>query len=133
MYHSDTPNHILYRYPIDSDSGEISGSREVFLNFENNITDKNYGGRPDGGTFDSRRLLLECSICRRTDASNFPGWNITDEIKLPVKWPTMVCLCGDGLRTLYVTSSRENRSKEELEQFSRIRKFVFNKIRCERQ
>lgn len=117
MYHSDTPNHILYRYPIDSDSGEISGSREVFLNFENNITDKNYGGRPDGGTFDSEGYYWSAQFAGGRILRISPDGDITDEIKLPVKWPTMVCFGGDGLRTLYVTSSRENRSKEELEQF----------------
>jgi len=42
---------------------------------------------------------------------------IVDEILLPVKWPTMVAFGGADLKTLFITSSREDRTEEELARY----------------
>jgi sugar lactone lactonase YvrE len=36
------------------------------------------------------------------------------EIKLPVRCPTMPCFGGTDLKTLYITTARENRPADEL-------------------
>lgn len=108
MYHSDTPNGVLYRYPVD-DNGEI-GQREVVRRFV-----QAEGGLPDGAAVDSEgyywSAMFDGSRVIRLDPSN---GEIVDEIPLPVRWPTMVAFGGDDLKTLYITSSREDRSAEEL-------------------
>ncbi|MNF07647.1 SMP-30/Gluconolaconase/LRE-like region [compost metagenome] len=43
-----------------------------------------------------------------------PDGQVLEEIQVPTRWPTMVAFGGADLRTLYITSSRENRSAEEL-------------------
>jgi sugar lactone lactonase YvrE len=56
----------------------------------------------------------------------FEGWRILRfspigellrEIQLPVRCPTMMAFGGADLRTLYVTSTRHNRSEGELAQY----------------
>lgn len=110
MYHTDTPNAVLYRYPLDA-QGE-PGEREVFRRFDAS------GGLPDGAAVDSEGFywsaLFDGGRVVRIHPQN---GEIVDEIRLPVKWPTMVAFGGSELKTLYITSSRENLSKEDRERY----------------
>ncbi|QKJ88093.1 Gluconolactonase [Paramixta manurensis] len=109
MYHSDTPNAVLYRYPLDPVSGD-PGPREVFRRF-----DDARGGLPDGAAVDEEGFywsaMFDGGRVVRIDPES---GDIVDEILLPVRWPTMVAFGGADLKTLYITSSRENRTAEEL-------------------
>ena len=111
MYHTDTPNGVLYRYPVD-DKGDI-GPREVLQRFK-----QEEGGLPDGAAIDSEGFywaaMFDGSRVIRLDPRD---GQIVDEIPLPVRWPTMVAFGGPDLKTLYITSSREGRSEEELAQY----------------
>lgn len=112
MYHTDTPNGVMYRYPLDPDSGEI-GQREVVRHFI-----QQEGGLPDGAAVDSEGFYWSAMFDgSRVIRLNPANGEIVDEIALPVRWPTMVAFGGADLKTLYVTSSRENRSAEELAQY----------------
>ncbi|POW59878.1 gluconolactonase [Candidatus Pantoea alvi] len=110
MYHSDTPNEVLYRYPLD-EKGE-PGAREIFRQFDA------AGGLPDGAAVDSEGFYWSAQfdggrVVRIDPASA----EIVDEIALPVRWPTMVAFGGPDLKTLYITSSREDRTEEELARY----------------
>ncbi|WLS80081.1 SMP-30/gluconolactonase/LRE family protein [Erwinia pyri] len=111
MYQTDTPEGILWRYPMD-EQGEI-GPREVLKRFE-----QEQGGLPDGAAVDSEGFywaaMFDGSRVIRLNPAN---GEIVDEIPLPVRWPTMVAFGGEDLKTLYITSSREDRSAEELAQY----------------
>lgn len=110
MYHSDTPNEVLYRYPLDA-QGE-PGQREIFRRFDA------LGGLPDGAAVDSEgyywSALFDGGRVVRIDPHD---GEIVDEITLPVKWPTMVTFGGSDLKTLFITSSRENLSEEDLARY----------------
>ncbi len=110
MYHSDTPNEVLYRYPLDA-QGE-PGQREIFRRFDA------CGGLPDGAAVDSEgyywSALFDGGRVVRIDPHD---GEIVDEITLPVKWPTMVTFGGSDLKTLFITSSRENLSEEDLARY----------------
>lgn len=110
MYHSDTPNEVLYRYPLN-ESGE-PGERELFRRFDAK------GGLPDGAAVDSEGFYWSAQFdggrVVRIDPNSA---EIVDEIVLPVKWPTMVAFGGADLKTLYITSSREDRTEEELARY----------------
>ncbi|ADP13199.1 Senescence marker protein-30 [Erwinia sp. Ejp617] len=112
MYQSDTPHGVLYRYPLDAVTGEI-GQREVFRRF-----DAQHGGSPDGAAMDSEgyywAAMFDGGRVVRIDTRS---GDIVDEIRLPVRWPTMVAFGGSDLKTLYITTSREDRSAEELAQY----------------
>ncbi|RRZ87019.1 SMP-30/gluconolactonase/LRE family protein [Erwinia sp. 198] len=108
MYHTDTPNGVLYRYPVD-DRGDI-GPREVIRHFV-----QEQGGLPDGAAVDSEGFYWSAMFDgSRVIRLNPATGEIVDEIPLPVRWPTMVAFGGPDLKTLYITSSREDRSAEEL-------------------
>jgi sugar lactone lactonase YvrE len=76
-----------------------------------------YGGRPDGATVDSQGNYW-CALFEGQQLAKLsPAGEVIELIELPVRCPTMPCFGGDDLRTLYVTSSREKRPVQELEQF----------------
>lgn len=110
MYHSDTPNHVLYRYPLDA-YGE-PGLREVVRRFE-----RGSGGRPDGAAFDSQGCYWSAQFDGGRVLRMAPDGEVLAQIDVPTRWPTMVAFGGSDLRTLYITSSRENRSADELEAY----------------
>jgi len=110
MYHSDTPNEVLYRYPLD-DNGE-PGAREIFRQFDA------AGGLPDGAAVDSEGFYWSAQFDGGRIVRIDPvSAQIVDEIALPVRWPTMVAFGGPDLKTLYITSSREDRTEEELARY----------------
>lgn len=111
MYHTDTPNGVMYRYPLNA-AGE-PGERQVVRHFI-----QQQGGLPDGAAVDSEGFYWSAMfdgqrVIRLDPASG----DIVDEIPLPVRWPTMVAFGGSDLKTLYITSSRENRTSGELAQY----------------
>lgn len=107
-YHSDTPNHVIYRYPLDPDSGEITGEREIFHQFP-------FGnGRPDGAAVDEEGCYWTALFEGHRIARLSPEGEILAEYPIPAPCPTMCAFGGPDLKTLYVTTARENRSEEEL-------------------
>ena len=107
MYHSDTPNHVLYRYPLDAQGRP--GARQTLRTFE-----RGSGGRPDGAACDSEGCYWSAQFDGGRILRLAPDGTQLDEIIVPTRWPTMLAFGGPDLRTLYITSSRENRSAEEL-------------------
>jgi sugar lactone lactonase YvrE len=112
LYHSDTPEYVIYRYPMDTRTGQI-GARQRWVEFAHGS-----GGRPDGAAVDSQgyywSAMFDGGRIVRIDPHS---GQIVDEIHLPVRWPTMVAFGGADLRTLFITTSREHRSAEELRRY----------------
>lgn len=107
-YHSDTPNHVIYRYPLDPETGDIVGDREVFHQFP-------FGkGRPDGAAMDSEGYYWSALFEGGRIVRISPEGNIVAEYPLPAPCPTMVAFGGADLKTLFITTARENRSQDEL-------------------
>lgn len=116
MYWSDTTAHRICALDLDATEGTVSAQR-VFAQFAPKQPGQDlatYGGRPDGAAvdvegaywvamFEGQRLLrLACD------------GRVLQELPLPVRCPTMPCLGGPDLRTLYVTTARQNRPAAEL-------------------
>lgn len=106
MYTSDTPNGVIYRTPLDA-QGE-PGARSVFRRFGPGE------GVPDGAALDEEGCYW---------SALFDGWRIARfspdgeqlaEYRMPVRCPTMVCFGGPQMKTLFITTSRENMSAEEI-------------------
>ncbi|MFU0445809.1 SMP-30/gluconolactonase/LRE family protein [Pseudocitrobacter faecalis] len=109
MYTSDTPNGVIYRTPLDDD-GE-PGSRGIFHQFAPGE------GIPDGAAVDEEGCYW---------SALFDGWRIArfspegeqlEEYRMPVRCPTMVCFGGADMRTLFITTTRENMSAAEVQQY----------------
>ncbi|WP_447894521.1 SMP-30/gluconolactonase/LRE family protein [Vreelandella sp. GE22] len=110
-YHSDTPNHVIYRYPLNPETGDIAGPREVFHRFP-------FGnGRPDGAAVDSEGYYWSALYEGGRVVRLSPAGEIVAEYPLPARCPTMCAFGGPDLKTLYVTSARQGRSAEELERY----------------
>ncbi|EJJ9678834.1 SMP-30/gluconolactonase/LRE family protein [Salmonella enterica] len=106
MYTSDTPNGVIYRTLLDK-HGE-PGKREPFRHFGEGE------GLPDGAAMDSEGCYW---------SAMFDGWRVArfspqgeqlEEYRLPVRCPTMVCFGGADMKTLFITTTRENMSAQEV-------------------
>lgn len=106
MFTSDTPNRVIYRTPLN-EQGDL-GVRDVFRRF------KPGEGIPDGAATDVEGCYW---------SAMFDGWRIARfspqgeqlaEYRLPVRCPTMVCFGGTDMKTLFITTTRENMDAKEI-------------------
>ena len=74
-----------------------------------------YGGRPDGAAVDALGNYWSAMYEGGCLVRLSPGGEVIERIELPVRCPTMPCFGGDDLRTLYVTSARQDRFAAELD------------------
>lgn len=117
MYCSDTKAHTIYAFDFDSTSGAI-GPRRVFARFPIKQAQQDlstYGGRPDGAAVDVEGGYWSAMFEGQRLVRLSPQGEVTREIHLPVRCATMPCFGGPDLKTLYITTSRENRPDAELE------------------
>ncbi|HEV7912223.1 MAG TPA: SMP-30/gluconolactonase/LRE family protein [Albitalea sp.] len=116
MYWSDTKAHTIYAFDFDPPTGELS-RRHVFASFPlkqpgQDLDD--YGGRPDGAAVDVDGCYWVAMFEGQRLLRLSPSGELLREVVLPVRCPTMPCFGGPDLRTLYITTSRENRPADEL-------------------
>ncbi|WES68364.1 SMP-30/gluconolactonase/LRE family protein [Superficieibacter sp. HKU1] len=106
MYTSDTPNHTIYKTPLDI-RGE-PGLREKWKTFPHGH------GRPDGAAMDSEGCYWSALFDGFRIARFSPQGELLEEHSLPVRCPTMVCFGGDDMKTLFITTTRENMTADEI-------------------
>ena len=75
-----------------------------------------YGGRPDGAAVDSEGCYWSAQYEGQRLLRLSPSGQVLSEVKTPVPCPTMPCFGGADLKTLFMTSSRQGRSAQELAQ-----------------
>jgi len=109
MYTSDTPQEVIYRTPLD-EQGE-PGKREVFRTF------KKEEGQPDGAATDVEGCYWSALYDGWRIARFSPEGEQLEEYRLPVRCPTMVCFGGEDMKTLFITTTRENMKQDELAKF----------------
>jgi len=116
MYWSDTKAHTIFAFDFDPGSGELS-QRRVFASFPVKQAGQDlagYGGRPDGAAVDAEGCYWVAMFEGQRVLRLSPGGEIVRELRLPVRCPTMPCFGGADLKTLYITTARENRPAAEL-------------------
>jgi sugar lactone lactonase YvrE len=116
MLWSDTKAHTIYAADFDPPTGSLSRQRE-FARFA--LKDPAqplsvYGGRPDGAAMDVEGCCWVAMFEGQRLLRLSPDGAIVDELPLPVRCPTMPCFGGADLRTLYITTARQNRPATEL-------------------
>jgi sugar lactone lactonase YvrE len=112
MYHADTRAHRIMAYEFDVLTGSVGDGR-VFKQFS---ADRNldYGGRPDGAAVDDEGAYW-CAMFEGGKLLRLsPQGDVMLEVLLPVRCPTMMAFGGADLRTLFITSARNNRPTDEL-------------------
>ena len=116
MYWSDTQAHTVYAFDVDAASGEL-GARRVFASFAPKVSGApldGYGGRPDGAAVDVEGCYWVAMFEGQRLLRLSPDGALLREVRLPVRCPTMPCFGGADLKTLYITTARENRPAAEL-------------------
>lgn len=116
VYWSDTHAHRIHAADFDLASGAIA-NRRVFATFAPKPAGgalEGYGGRPDGAAIDAEGAYWAAMYEGARLVRLAPDGRQLAELLLPVRCPTMPCFGGADLRTLYVTTAREQRPAAEL-------------------
>jgi sugar lactone lactonase YvrE len=115
MYHADTTAHQIKAYPYDLATGTV-GTGKLFQEFSRDKS-AGYGGRPDGAVVDSEGAYW-CAMFEGGRILRFsPAGILLREVALPARCPTMLTFGGPDLRTLYITTARNNRPEAEVAEF----------------
>jgi sugar lactone lactonase YvrE len=103
LYHADTPRFTVYRHDYDPETGDAE-NRRVFIEFDRVATG---GGRPDGAAVDADgcywTALYDGGCVQRFSPEG--EWMASHPT--PASRPTMPAFGGADLKTLYVTSARD--------------------------
>jgi sugar lactone lactonase YvrE len=107
MYHADTPTRSIRAFDYNAASGMPDNPR-LFMQGSAE-TD-----RPDGAAVDSEGNYWSAFYRGGKVVKVSPGGRILAEYAIPAQCPTMCAFGGADLRTLYVTSARQQRDADEL-------------------
>lgn len=117
LYWSDTSAHRILALDVAAHDGSLS-HRRLFMQFAPKVAGvtslESYGGRPDGAAVDSQGCYWAAMYEGQRLVRISPDGLLLQEVRLPVRCPTMLCFGGDDLRTIYITTARENRPQDEL-------------------
>jgi L-arabinonolactonase len=108
MYFCDSLERRIMRCDYDADEAKVANIRE-FVRFAG------HQGLPDGSVVDADGCLWNAEWGAAMVRRYTPHARIDRQIEIPVKNPTCVAFGGSRLDELYVTSSRQQMSVEELE------------------
>ena len=103
-YFSDSPLQTIFAFDLDED-GTLS-NRRVFAQ----VTE----GYPDGATVDAEGCLWSARWAAGTVVRHAPDGRVLETLTVPASQPTCVAFGGEDLRTLFVTSARDELSEDEL-------------------
>ena len=107
MYHADTPTHTVRAFAYDGGSGTPTSPR-VYARFEGETE------RPDGGAVDSAGHYWTAFYRGGRVLEIDGGGRTVRDLPIPAMCPTMCAFGGPDLRTLFVTSARTDRPRDEL-------------------
>jgi len=121
LYWADTSSHVVHAWDYDLASNAMTAHR-VHLTFTPkpegwSVGQGGYGGRPDGAAVDVDGNYFVAMYEGARICQFAPDGTLLAEFPTPAQCPTMPCLGGEDLRTLYVTTGRHGRSAAELEQY----------------
>jgi sugar lactone lactonase YvrE len=111
MFHAETASHRVTRFAFDLLAGVVSDERDV-RRFSTDKSAADYGGRPDGAAVDSEGNYWVAMFEGGRILKLSPLGDQLDEIRLPVRCPTMVAFGGADLRTLYITTAGKRPADE---------------------
>lgn len=107
LYFADTRRFVLSAFDLDPERGRLS-NRRVFV--DHTAT----RDRPDGACVDRDGHVWNALFGGGRVVRHAPDGRLVQTIALPVTNPTCVCLGGDDLRTLYITTARKFLSNAQL-------------------
>ena len=120
-YWADTAAHRVRAFDVDPATGRLSGER-LFHQMAPKPAGwawgsvMPYGGRPDGAAVDAQGCYWSAQYEGQRLLRLSPAGEVLAEVATPVPCPTMPCFGGADLKTLFITTSRQGRSAQELAQ-----------------
>ncbi len=121
-YWADTAAHQVRAFDFDASTGQLSTAR-VFHQMPPKPVAwiwgdaVPYGGRPDGAAVDSEGGYWSAQYEGQCLLRLSPSGQVLAKVRTPVPCPTMPCFGGPDLKTLFITTSRQGRSAQELAQY----------------
>jgi sugar lactone lactonase YvrE len=98
FYFADTRRYVLWQFDFDIASGHL-GNRRPLVEFGSGPA------RPDGACADVEGCIWNASFEGASVVRYTPNGTVDIVVRLPVTYPTCVCLGGRDLDTLFVTSA----------------------------
>jgi len=108
FYFVESFRYAIFAYDFDPDAGAIS-ARRVFA-----TVDRSSGAFPDGLTVDAEGGVWSVQHGAGRVVRYAPDGRITHEIEVPLPQPTSCIFGGPDLDVLYITTSRQNMTPEQL-------------------
>lgn len=108
LYHADTPTRTISAWDFDVATGDVA-NRRIFARFADEAE------RPDGAAVDREGCYWIAFYGAGKVARLSPRGERLAEYAVPAMCPTMCAFGGRDLKTLYVTTARQQRAAEELE------------------
>ena len=109
LYHTDTPTRVIRRHAFDAATGEI-GPGEPWIDL--NTTDLE--GYPDGAAVDADGHYWSALFGGAAVARFDERGRLVARYSMAALNPTMPCFGGPDLKTLYVTTAREDMTAGDL-------------------
>jgi sugar lactone lactonase YvrE len=121
LYWADTPSHVVHAWDFEPQSNALSAHR-IHMQFDGKPADWGfeqtaYRGRPDGAAVDVQGNYYAAMFEGRRVCKFAPDGTLLAEFAAPAQCPTMPCLGGPDLKTLFLTTARHGRSAAELALF----------------
>ena len=121
-YWADTAAHQVRAFDFDPASGQLTNARVFYQAAPKPAgwawgSATPYGGRPDGAAVDAEGCYWSAQYEGGRLLRLSPAGEVLQVVETPAPCPTMPCFGGADLQTLFITSSRQGRSAEELAQY----------------
>ncbi|MDB5928684.1 MAG: gluconolactonase [Polaromonas sp.] len=124
LYASDTPRHLIRAFDWDAATNAL-GHERVFRQFpgkpdgwQPGLPDvPGYGGRPDGAAVDAEGSYWVAMFEGARLLKLSPAGEVLADFAVPAQCPTMPCFGGADLKTIYLTTARQNRPAAELQKY----------------
>lgn len=119
VYWTDTTAHTIRAWDWDAQGNAMSHER-VFRQWPGKPTGwqpgmAGYGGRPDGAAVDVQGNYYVAMFEGGRLLKLSPAGELLADISVPALCPTMPCFGGADLKTLYLTTARDKRPAQELQ------------------
>jgi sugar lactone lactonase YvrE len=111
FYFGESFRYAIFAYDFDPDAGALS-ARRAFATVEQDT-----GAFPDGLTVDAEGGVWSVHNGAGRVVRYAPDGDVTHEVELPLPQPTSCIFGGADLDVLYVTTSRQNMTPEQLERY----------------
>lgn len=104
-YYSDTRTRLIWRQPVDPDTGWPAGDKVVFLDLRATADQSEH--KPDGAVIDSEGCLWSAQWGAARVARYSPEGAFLDAVALPTGHTSCPAFGGADLSTLYVTTATQ--------------------------